>query len=233
MSQALPDQLVYGTLFGRLRKHLPTSATRGQRHAARLAAAVCCGLLGLAALTCDEQDHAPYGSHTGAPPGGGGLPPVPDGGTDADADTDQDGGTDGCAEDEIAQPATDYCWLRCPLGQIWYEEYCDGSALLDGWTGAIAACDQVGGGHHLPSRAELLALFDNCEEQVAENQEGFCDSCGDSSACGSMFGYDVQVHWTSTDGEYSPWAVDFANGLVFMSDTEFDFHQVRCLRIAD
>jgi hypothetical protein len=180
---------------------------------------------------CHETEHAPYGSVSGGPlPGGSEMPPTPDGGTDADTDTDQDGGPVGCAEDEVESPLGDSCWLRCPIGQTWSDGVCSGSALAEDWEGAIAACSTVGDGHHLPSRQEMIDILDNCDAVLSEGQEGYCDSCGVSAACGAMFDYDSQVYWTSSEGTYAPWAVGFDSGFVFMSETELDLYYARCLR---
>lgn len=151
--------------------------------------------------------------------------------SDSDSDTDQDGGTGGCEYDEIAEPGGDNCWLACPIGQTFEDGYCNGSAQVLAWDGAVAACSLVGGGHHLASRQEVLDILDNCEEALSEGLEGFCDPCGASAACGAMFGFESMTYWTSTEGEYAPWAASFDNGLVFMSDTEFDLHYARCLRV--
>jgi hypothetical protein len=189
----------------------------------------------LCVFGCHETEHGPPGSNTG-----GGLPPGGDLDTDTNVDsgsdtstgddTDEDGGAGGCAVDEIAEPGGDNCWLACPIGQTWDEGFCNGSAQALAWESAIAACSLVGDGHHLASRQEILDILDNCEDALSDGLEGYCDPCGASAACGAMFGYDALSYWTSSDGEYAPWAASFDSGLVFMSDTEFDLHHARCVR---
>jgi hypothetical protein len=214
-----------------LRKQLPDAIP-----ALALALAACTLLLAHAP-GCDESDHAPHGSSSGGPVPSGSDMDIDadsdadsDSDSDSDADTNEDAGTGGCLEDEIAQPDSDRCWLRCPLGQVWNDGYCDGSVQAYDWEAAVAACALIGVGHHLATRQEMIDILDNCEEVLAEDLEGFCDPCGASAACGALFGFDSLTYWTSTDGLYSPWAVAFDTGLVFMSDTEFDYHYARCLR---
>jgi hypothetical protein len=190
----------------------------------------------LALAACDERGHAPYGSNIGGPIGGTTFTPPDTGGDvdgDTDTDSDPDGGTGGCTTNEVAQPETTRCWMRCPLGQGWADDYCAGSALILDWQGAVAGCAALGGGRHLASRLELTDLLGNCEDAVLALQDGFCDPCDASEACAALFGSDLLTYWTSTDGIYAPWATAFDSGLVFEAETELDLYQARCVRDAD
>jgi len=218
-------------------KQLPSASAEG--------AAICCALALTLAIACDDGGHAPHGSSSGGPqPSGSNADSDSDGdsdadsdsdtdsdtGSDTDADTDEDAGTDGCLDEEVAEPDEERCWLSCALGQEWNDGFCDGPAQVYDWEGAVAACALRGGGYHLASRQEMIDILSECEAVLEEDQEGFCDPCGASPACGAMFGFDTLTYWTSSDGLYSPWAVAFDTGLVFMSSTEFDIHHGRCVR---
>jgi hypothetical protein len=189
-----------------------------------LAAAVMAG-------SCHENDPSAWGDPKGGEGNSGGLPDAGDSDTES-GDTDTESEPLQCGEGEVAQPATDLCWLRCPLGQdAPLDDGCAGETDLYDFEGAVAACALLGDGYHAATRDEMIALLGGCETAVVEDgQEGLCDPCDGSGACGQMFGFDLETYWTSTVGDFSPWAVSFDSGVLFMPGTGLEFHAVRCVR---
>lgn len=193
---------------------------------ALLAAAVMAG-------ACHEDEAAPWGDPAGGENNSGGIPDAGDTDTDTGTgDTDTESEPVVCAEGEVAQPDSELCWRRCPLGQdAPLDGDCAGDIDLFDFEDAAAACALLGGGYHAATLDQMIALLDGCDAAVVEDgQEGLCYPCDGSAACGQMFGFDLETYWTSTAGEDSPWAVSFASGAVFMPGTGLEFYAVRCVR---
>jgi hypothetical protein len=193
----------------------------------------------LALAGCGDDDHAPYGDLADGgddgPGGGSTIPDAGDGGADTDTDTETE--TDlSCGVDEIEQPLTDLCWLRCPIGQSWDEEggYCSGTALQKDFDGAIAACTLLEGGEYeTPSRQQYVDLLGDCEQVVLDGEEGLCDACNaENSDCEEMFGEygDFHTYWTGTDAAPGPWTAGFQTGQVVKAESPLVLYHVRCVR---
>ncbi len=92
--------------------------------------------------------------------------------TDSDTDADTDTGTGVfCLPDEVRQPATDLCWMRCALGQEWDGDSCEGTKITKDWCDAsgetASGCSPdnpgqdfcaltLGAGYRLPTAEEMV-----------------------------------------------------------------------------
>ena len=187
----------------------------------------------LSAAACDERERAPLGDPGSG--GGGGSSGMPDAGDTDTFDTDTGEPQVQCAADEVPQPATNLCWMRCPLGrEATGDGPCEGPVALYEFAETFAACGLLGAGHQPATREQMISLLGGCETAVIEDwDEGFCDPCDASETCAQMFGFDPETYWTSTTGEFSPWAVSFDSGAVFMPGSALEQYAVRCVRQGD
>jgi hypothetical protein len=174
-----------------------------------------------------------------------------DAGVDADADTDSDSDADSdddedfCLPGEVQQPETDLCWWRCPLGQTWDGDTCEGSAPWMNWCQAsgitlnnhceaidegTSQCEALlGAGYRLPTNLELANLLGNCESDVLNGGNGYCDTCETSATCSGMFGDDSDWYWSSKHyGSFAHHA-RFSQGLLFQYGLIYG-SAVRCVR---
>ncbi len=168
----------------------------------------------LATAGCEDDDST----------GGGDA----DSDTDTDTDTDTDNDTDFCLPEEVRQPMTDLCWLRCPLGQTWSGSSCEGSKDSMGWCDASGEnadgctpdnpgqdiCElTLGAGYRLPTAEEYSVLL---EESGLGNHDGKdCDGDDGDTMCTGMFGYDTGYYWSSTPYDSSSaWSASFDHGSV-------------------
>jgi len=162
-----------------------------------------------------------------------------------DAGTGTDSGADFCASDEVRQPETDLCWLRCPLGQDWAGDSCDGTKAEKDWcdaSGLTASgctpddpgadlCELTfGPGYRLPTRDEFMALLGNCVESDVACYT--CDDCTGSdgqTTCTGMFTADDGYYWSSTPCSVEvSWCAYFGSGDVCDAFASNEDH-VRCL----
>ena len=163
--------------------------------------------------------------------------------TDTDTDTDTDADTDFCLPEEVRQPETELCWLRCPLGQTWNGSSCDGSKDSMDWCDASGEnapdcspdnpgqdiCElSAGAGYRLPTAEEYSVLL---EESGLGNQDGKdCDGDDGDTMCTEMFGYDAEYYWSATpyDSNFA-WYAHFDYGNVYNAIVYYDY-DVRCVR---
>jgi len=154
-----------------------------------------------------------------------------------------------CLADEVRQPATDLCWMRCPLEQTWNGSSCEGAKTPAGWCDASGndvsgycstthdgtdLCElTLGEGYRLPTRDEFVALLGNCVDQGTSYECDECDGGDGQTTCTDMFTSDDGYYWSSTpSGSYGAWYADFDLGSVYGSYADFDSY-VRCVRGPD
>ncbi|MFO8072533.1 MAG: DUF1566 domain-containing protein [Polyangia bacterium] len=146
------------------------------------------------------------------------------GGDDAGS-SDSGAGSSDCQCGEYDQ-GTGLCWQ-------------DPSVSWFSWNEAVQYCEWLEtGGHddwHLPTRDELMTLFDECEQHGSSCYD--CLSCGDSATCGELFGADQDWYWSSTGCEEGQaWYAYFEYGLFRCCGHNADCHSVeqgyhvRCVR---
>jgi hypothetical protein len=201
----------------------------------------------LALTSCYKQDHADWGDPTidGGGSGGGGTGGVTeeDGG-ESDTDTDVEDAGDSnpgeCEPDEVLEPETDLCWLRCPLGQEWVDSTCVGAVSFMAWSSAVSACQAFDDRMRTATRDDMISVLDNCDYNVVQaDGDGLCDPCIQSSPCFEMFDFDSNIYWTSTStsrnlfSEPLPWAVSFDVGTVFQTVNTEELYAARCVRDLD
>jgi hypothetical protein len=190
------------------------------------AASLILAALGLLLAACAED--------SGAADGG------PDASTDADSDGDSDGDADtdnpDCPSPQTSQPETGLVWRQCLAGECWDDgaEACAGEALELTWEEAPDACPAP---FRLPTRDELIGLFDGCEENE-DTSTWVCSPCFDSAFCDSAFpGVEelpdlsrLHLHWASDDlDETRGWFARFKDGIVKPDDKTKQFTAV-CVR---
>ena len=115
-------------------------------------------------------------------------------------------------------------WLTCPVGMIWENKNCVGTALkmkFDEIETAIKqANDQLGGKWRLPNRKELELLVCKTCENVKINNDLFPNTPAES-------------FWTNEKNPWQPkfmWTVNFFTGHTFGRFTEFIPNYVRLVR---
>ncbi|MFO8071533.1 MAG: DUF1566 domain-containing protein [Polyangia bacterium] len=165
------------------------------------------------------------------------------GDADSDTDTDTDTDTDFCLPEELRQPETELCWLRCPLGQTWNGSSCEGLMDSMDWCDASGEnssgcspdspgqdiCElSAGAGYRLPTAEEYSVLL---EESGLGNYDGKqCDGDDGDTMCTEMFGYDGGWYWSSTPYDSNDaWFADFGYGKVNNGSVLYDYY-VRCVR---
>ena len=144
--------------------------------------------------------------------------------TDADTDTDSDSDSDphDCAGGRYDQ-STGLCWQHPTVGGL-YE-----------WQVAIDYCNDLDlAGHsdwYLPSRNDFIDLLGNCDSDVMSGDNGYCNSCDESTTCSTLFGSDIDAYWSSS--LYDPinaWHAHFYNGYVSIDEIDCDDYVVHCVR---
>ena len=172
--------------------------------------------------------------------------------SDTDADSDSDGDTDTDPDTswcdtihEVRQPGTDLCWRRCPLGQTWDGDSCEGTwtVIWKDWCDASGQtatgctpdnpgqdiCElTLGGGFRLPTAEEFSVLLEESGLGWYDGKE--CDGGDGATICTGMFGYDSGLYWSSSPGgdDYA-WDARFNVGYVDILGVDRD-HSVRCVR---
>jgi hypothetical protein len=131
--------------------------------------------------------------------------------TDGDTDADSDGDSDFCGNDEVRQPSTSLCWRRCPLGQAWDGDSCEGTMVGKDWCdasgGTTLGCSPdnpgqdfctltLGGGFRLPTAQEFSVLLEETGDVGSGGKK--CDGSDGATLCTGMFGNDAGNYWAST-----------------------------------
>jgi len=165
-------------------------------------------------------------------------------GVDGDTDTDSDSDTDFCDQDtEVRQPETDFCWRRCPLGQTWDGDSCEGTKIRADWcetngenhddcypdNPGVSRCEQyLDSRYRVPTAEEFSVLL---EESELGNMDGKKCNGGDGpTMCNGMFGSDSGWYWSSSLYDvYYAWNALFSYGSVGY-DYVHNALYVRCVR---
>jgi hypothetical protein len=149
-----------------------------------------------------------------------------------------------CAE--VKQPRTNLRWCRCPLGQQWNGEACEGSQIELNWCNSFRwgdICDAVsvmiksdedickeklGDEYRLPTAEEYSILL---EETGGLGSGGkSCNGNDGDNFCTGILGHDDGHYWSSSaeDGDKA-WSADFERG--YLLDNMLSKRVgVRCLR---
>ena len=163
---------------------------------------------------------------------------VDDGGNIPTGDGTTSGAGDGgampsCLEgQEVLQPGTTLCWLRCPGGQAWNGGYCVGQPTSSSWDWAMQLCEELGGGYRLPTKQETEALLGGCIYPGGPmGRPVECRPCSQSQSCSQMFPGDTGYYWTASVDTLgsSSWDCNFESGVI---DTGANTNPLthRCLR---
>tara|TARA_R110001599_G_scaffold90904_5_gene238957 strand:+ start:2029 stop:2436 length:408 start_codon:yes stop_codon:yes gene_type:complete len=92
---------------------------------------------------------------------------------------------------------------------ISFEVYPDNLGKMS-WKSAVKICDDLGDGWRLPTRLELLIMYDNKYE---------------------IGGFDDQLYWSSTEfGNNDAWIQDFLDGSQDIFDKDYPNFYMRAIR---
>jgi len=114
------------------------------------------------------------------------------------------------------------CWSRCPLGQEWDGDGCNGERLLGiPLAEAEEGCTKLGPGCELPQKSEVVDLFDGCDQNARGNGTGTCLPCAKSKKCNALYGTSIDDMGFWALDEYvrssnATWVIFFSEGVVTM-----------------
>jgi hypothetical protein len=106
--------------------------------------------------------------------------------------------------DAVRQAGTDLLWLRCPAGQRWTGQRCEGEASRTARARAAQACPE---GCRLPSRQEFLGMLEGCDAGGAAEGGVRCRACSQSQPCSGMLGPDQGTYWVASAEGGPAWVV--------------------------
>ncbi|MEA5446817.1 DUF1566 domain-containing protein [Gammaproteobacteria bacterium AB-CW1] len=95
-------------------------------------------------------------------------------------------------------------WQRCPLGQNWAGDNCEGEAKRVDWQSAQEIAEQQAHGWRLPTIGELVTIAETCRSGPAINQQIFPGITEGRSAFWSVTPY--------AGSDTYAWDADFADG---------------------
>jgi hypothetical protein len=121
-------------------------------------------------------------------------------------------GADCVPDMDVGQSGTDLVWLRCPVGQTWTGNVCEGHRTEMSWDDAQKTCPP---GYRLPTIREFAALLGGCGAEVKKGKTGKCTSCRDSTSCAELFRADMDCYWAAEahNAEYA-WNALFELGRI-------------------
>ena len=132
---------------------------------------------------------------------------------------------------EVLDPSGKIVWRRCPVGQRFGANGCEGNPRRFSWGDAEENCPN---GFHLPQISDFTALLEECDRDVRGGDSGYCIACRLSPNCSKLFPNGEGRHWARPDGVLNSSMVNLDDGQVYVK--EYGKAQsllVRCVRPAD
>lgn len=130
---------------------------------------------------------------------------------------------------ELFEPQTNICWMRCPVGSAWNGATCasTGSSARASFPSAAASCPP---GFRLPTRREIARLLGCNGAMIDGGNSGACLRCSDSAPCKSLLQGPSSWVWTSTPfGSNGAWMANPLNGYIAWT-FRADEAGLRCVR---